>query len=539
MSPPPAPPPFSLRADGGRLLALVFLSFAVHGWLVFTAAVTAIDSVGFARYALALEDPQQAGLPEKYPRTVGGVLRDQTHPPGYPAAVLLMSKVVRAVWVAPLPDQMLLSAQLASALAGVLLVFPVYWLGRLLFDQAIAFRSALLLQLLPVFARSTSDGLTDGPFLLFALAAVAVGVWATTRNGWWPHLLAGGLAGLAYLIRPEGVVAVAAVAASVLLRAVRRELPFGRAAGLVAVAVAGFVLVGGAYMLAIGGFTNKPALAADPEQVVRGAGGPLFARTLTEKSTGAVRAVEVAGLLGEEWLKVGHWGVAVYAIIGLACLLRRVMREPRFWPAVLYAGGHLAVLAVLGFKKGYVSERHLLPVMGVGVLFAVGGLPTWFALWAKVPAVGPLFRWRGWPLLCWLAMLTSCIVFSQLFARRLHDDRAGHREAGHWLANELKHDPPDVVVFDHYQLAQYYSGRAVRAVPQDPPVQRVYYVVLEFKEYNAVDAPKVPEENRRRHTNGVQVYNLPPDRADVAEVYRWPEDPDKPRRIALFKVTPK
>ena len=95
------------------------------------------------------------------------------HPPGYPLAVLGVSEAVRPLYAAPLPEQMLLSAQLASALAGVLLVLPTYALGRMLFGKFAGFAAALLFQVLPVPARITSDGLSEGVYLLVAATARA------------------------------------------------------------------------------------------------------------------------------------------------------------------------------------------------------------------------------------------------------------------------------------------------------------------------------------------------------------------------------
>src|SRR5438045_1317551 len=115
-------------ADAGdklRLAALLAVAVAVHGWRLATTHVTARDSVGFARNALQLESPKEAGFDDHV-----DLLRDRDkanpdvrrnnfpHPPGYPLAVLVTSWAVRAAVAAPLPEQMLLSAQLVPCPAG-------------------------------------------------------------------------------------------------------------------------------------------------------------------------------------------------------------------------------------------------------------------------------------------------------------------------------------------------------------------------------------------------------------------------------------
>lgn len=536
MTSPPAPaaPPPSLRSDVGRLCVLVLIAAGVHWWVVANTAVTARDSVGFARYALSLGEPD---------RPWAEVLRAEAHPPGYPLAVLTAHRLLPPS-DQPLTDRIPFAAQVASSVAGVLAVFPVYWLGRRLFAPSAGFWAAVLLQLLPVFARDTADGLSDGPFLVCVLSAVACGVWALDRPRVWAGLLACGvLSGLAYLVRPEGGLVPAAVGLVSLLRAGR--LGFGNlVVGGSALAV-GFLAVGGPYMATIGGFTNKPAFKAQTAAVPEAVGGPVFARSIPPDTAGGQRVWHTARTMGEEWLKAGHYGVAVFAVIGLLLSVRRVWREPRFWPPVLYAGGQLIAVAALGFKKGYVSERHLLPVVAVGTLFAAGGLTTWFGLWAKVPAVGRVFAWKGWPAALCAALAVVGAV--PVFTTRLHADRAGHKEAGPKLAEAIAALTPEqqagVVVLDHYQWCQFFSGRATAAIPPDPPPerQRVVFVVLEGKEQKREGArrwvPEDPDFGSERHETAVRYYLSPPPGSVVEWVHHWPPGPPEQAKMALVKIT--
>lgn len=539
-SPPaePSAPPGLRRSDLWRLLVLVAVAVAVHWWVVANTAVTARDSVGFARYALSLQEPN-AGRPEGATRTWKDVLREEPHPPGYPLTVLAAVPVVNAVSHASLEDRTLAAAQLASAVAGVLLVFPVFWLGRLLFSSGVGFWSALLVQLLPVFARDTSDGLSDGPFLLCMTTALALGVWAFDRRRAWPGLLlCGAAAGLAYLIRPEGVLVPAAMALVLLLRSAQLEFP-KVGGGALALAV-GFLVMSGPYMAVIGGFTNKPAFGLKTGEPIGAAGGPLFAESMPEGGSNRTRLMLAVGLAAKEGLKAGHYGVAIYAAVGFVVLFGRVWGEPRFWPAALTGAGHLLAAVALGFKQGYVSERHLLPVMAVGVVFAVGGLPALFRLFARLPAVGPLFAWTWWPRVTCVLLAASCVP--PLLATRLHENRLGHKEAGAKLAAAIAELSPDeqkrVVVLDHYQWCQYYSGRATHGIPPDPPEaeQRVRFVVLELDKDGQ---PEKPDFGSERHEQAVALYTTLPPGWVKEDVYHWPADkPREQARMVLAKVSP-
>lgn len=516
----------------GRLCVLVLIAAVAHWWLVSNTVVTARDSIGFARYALSLGDPG---------RSWAEVLRAEAHPPGYPLAVLTAHTLLPAD--KPPTDRILFAAQVASSIAGVLVVFPVYWLGRRLFNRSVGFWSALLLQLLPVFARDTADGLSDGPFLWCVLSALACGVWALDRPRAWPGLLACGvLSGLAYLIRPEGGLVPVSVGVLLLVRAGRHG--FGNLVVGGTALVVGFLAVGGPYMATIGGFTNKPAFKTETA-AVSVAGGPVFARSIPPDAAGGQRALLTARTMGEEWLKAGHYGVAVFAVIGLVLCAPRVWREPQFWLPVLYSGGQLIAVAALGFKKGYVSERHLLPVAAVGTVFAVGGLPAWFGLWAKVPAVGRVFAWKWWP--ASLCTVLAVIGAVPVFTTKLHDDRRGHKEAGPKLAEAIAALTPDeqagVVVLDHYQWCQFFSGRATAAIPPDPPPdrQRVVFVVLEGeeKEKDGVRRwlPENPDFGSPRHDAAVRYFLTPPPGSVVEWVHHWPPGQPEQAKMALVKIT--
>lgn len=509
-------PPNSREADGPSLacrgawpamLGLVLVSAGVHAWVIGNTAVTARDSVGLARYALNLENPT-AGYPDRPGRTRLDVLREEKHPPAYPAVVLVASWVVRPLTHTPLPEQMLLSAQVASSAAAVLLVFPTVFLGWSLFGRSAGYLAAFLLQMLPVVARDTSDGLTDGLFLLSAALALAAGVWGFRSGKWQAFAWAGACAGLAYLVRPEGVVAALAVLAVCGLGVVTKRLGWKAAAGRAVAVAVGFLIVGGPYMLVIRGFTNKPAMSktagveAEARRVVA---GPPFAEAIPVHLAGRDRVGEVALTAGREWLKATHYGVAIYAGIGLFTAWPLWGRRPEGWLLAVFAAGQLGVVFILGYKAGYISERHLLPVVLVGTLFAVGGLPGWFRLWAYLPVIGPLFRHPVWPYLTVAALAATCLP---PLARPLHDNRTGHKLAGQRLAVELgklaSYEQGGVVVIDHYEWAQFFAGRSVYRIPPDPPADRqtVIFAVLELKD----GTPEEAGFDSERHKAAVNLF---------------------------------
>ncbi|MBM4277109.1 MAG: glycosyltransferase family 39 protein [Deltaproteobacteria bacterium] len=98
-----------------------------------------------------------------------------------------------------------LAGKLISTLFGILLIFPVYFLGKRIFDQKIAFLSTLFLAIHPYIRRFSADVLKEATYLFF----LAGGLWFAWRTiqgeRRYPYLFIPLLSVLAYLVRPDGV----------------------------------------------------------------------------------------------------------------------------------------------------------------------------------------------------------------------------------------------------------------------------------------------------------------------------------------------
>ncbi len=151
-----------------RLIAiLALITCGLRTYQLCTTEVTARDSLSYIHIAWRLEhgDWRQ-------------VIRDSPQHPGYPIAVLAGALPARLFFPNDLPYAMQLGAQLASALAGILLTAPLFWMGRQLFNRRIGFWAVLVFQCLPCSGRIMADGLSEGVFLLFALTALAFAMYS-------------------------------------------------------------------------------------------------------------------------------------------------------------------------------------------------------------------------------------------------------------------------------------------------------------------------------------------------------------------------
>ena len=164
------------------------MALGLRVWHISHTEVIARDSIGYMQFASQLQHGPWKEV------VAGEVLH-----PGYPFLILAMSGPVRYFYTGPDWLAMQLSAQLAGALAGTLLVIPMYYLGRELFSRSVGLWASLCYQCMPSSGRFFADGLSESTFLLFAATGLLMGVKGLRRRSWFHFGLCGLFAGLAYL----------------------------------------------------------------------------------------------------------------------------------------------------------------------------------------------------------------------------------------------------------------------------------------------------------------------------------------------------
>ncbi len=497
-------------ADYGYLFLLLAVSLGLHGWLVARSQVTARDGLEFARIAMNLGEsritPAKDG--DASP-SVAETVQRSVHPPGYPAAILAVAQF--------LPEgepqyRILKAARIVSLLAAALAVFPTYWLGRMLFSSKfVGFAGAMIFQTLPTIAHLSCDAVSESLYLLFATTALLFGARGLRRRSAGTTLLCGIFAGLTYLVRPEGVMVPLAVGLAIAGAGLFRTWTKTESVGQLLALGIGFAFIGGPYMMAIGGFSNKTSFNELIERLKGKAPKPLWQG---EANAGAVRSPVLfadfyqegnkpawaAGAIAKETTKAAHYSAFFLGLVGMLIHRRRIAADPGLALLPLLGLVNVAVLAALAFKIGYVSERHTVVVVLVLALFAASALePLWklFGLLPRVGAGGLLFAVVA-------ASLPSAL-------KAAHENRAGHPHAGRFLA---EHVGPRDAVIDPFCWAEWYAGRTLYAVPADPVPPAARWVVME--------TGKSPHSRLPRYADAVNVINDGKNRAEL--VYWWPED---------------
>jgi hypothetical protein len=536
-----------LKSDIGLLLVLLLLATTIRIWLIAHTEVTSRDSIGYQRYAWELGHDSWKE-----------VLRRNVHHPLYPLTILAVSVPVRQLVGGSDLIVMQLSAQLASGLAGILLVVPMFFLGKELFDRKVGFWASAIFQCLPVGARVMSDALSESLFLLISSTALLLTV-RSFRSGSIRHFaLCGLFAGLAYLTRPEGILIVGAV----LLVVIARQLMVSRQTSYtfksMASLIVGFVVFAGPYMATIGGFSNKMTMR-DVLKTAHASWPSSF--VAVNEGRGSAPPAAVIALWwpdGKVSDGLGHLGWSFYAlgceiskgffyVAWIPALLGLFIRAPETTRAsrrVLIVLSVLQCLALLrvALVAGYVADRHVLIIVLCGLYWAVVAVLYLFEP-VRAASGRQLFARKAttdhWPLatshLCAaMLFLALCGFALPKTLAPLHANRAGHHAVGLWLA---EHATDADEIEDPFCWAAHYAGRTFCRDADGRPLAQASdseesQVTTRFR--------YVVHECRPDHREGFRKPTTPVSDLIAAggkAIYHWPERmPLEEANIVLFAV---
>ncbi|RUL85738.1 glycosyltransferase family 39 protein [Tautonia sociabilis] len=429
-------------------IVVVVLMIAAGSLLIWKTSRTSI------LYADGLRYIRQAKLIDSG-ALVGGLLKSIDHP-AYPLAISWAHGLEGGD--SPLDWQR--AAQMASVMAGILLVIPLYLVAVELVGPRSAWMAVLLSYLAPVMSNVLADVLSEGTFLLFW----TWGLWAALRflkDGrfiWLAPMIAA--SGLAYFARPEGVLLPAAMVATLLLMPMLRStrLSWPRWWAAVGLLVIGPAVLVGPYMAAKGGIGTKPAIARLIGSAPPSSNEAVERNRPLDEDQSAIRTYAVAVKIVFESIRDAVT-VPVLLIVPFGLLTaRRDGLGSRKW---LFLGVLLSA-AFLGLVRlhatgGYCSPRHAMVPALLLVPFAALGVDR---LLRSVTIPGRLLGAPGeairpGPVFWLLAALALASPGLPRHAQPLNGPYAAYRDAADWL---VEHAEPGDKVVDLTGWSQFYGG---------------------------------------------------------------------------------
>lgn len=496
--------------DWVRLIILFVLATIPRLWMLTHTAVPSRDTMVFARYALNLDVPPiDHRDTSRRMSNVQEVIRRAEHPPGFPAFALFCYRLMYQTEERS-PERIILATQLASILASLLVILPLYSLAKQLYGPHIAFFLVGIFSVLPVWVEVSANGISDPLSLLFAVAAIQTLLYGMNLSGVslvYYSLLSGWFIGLGYLVRPDvailglslGLVVLGRLLISLKSRTDSREWFRMLICGLLLTSATLTIVL--PYRSLIGRWTNKrtgdaliDTLKGEevekdiekrviPEVGLAPVGVPLFAAWRTQSETTATEALTWSfRATSLEFLKASFYIFPLFGAIGLIRFFRSQRTEEfnsdfsaesnrLMWMLFTWALLHFLVLILVAFKAGYISERHTLPIVLVCILFSGSGLSS-YSKWLaqKFPKQTDHQ---------WFRIVALCLLFVPFFLsfKTLHKQRVGHKEAGLWLK---QNGVNEYWLVDPYGWVGFYSGRTLEMPPMvNPRVGPKQYAVWE------------------------------------------------------------
>jgi hypothetical protein len=477
------------RGPGLGLFTALFLTVVLQAIMVARSPVIAKDGMSFIRIAAELRADW-----------IGAMHVEDQHP-GYPAMVLAGYSLTR--WLPGISDfeAWILGGRLAAGLAGVVSVVMIWLLTRRIFDRRVADVAALMAAVWPLLRQNASDVLSDTPHMMFYLA----GVWLTCEGlarssvRWFAAACVA--SGMAYWVRPEGLI-VGLTAGVLLLAQLWRYEGQSLTRSLVKVAAVGAVLlaIAAPYGILAGKFTSKKnpfqheptaleIAAADIEPTEGLLSEPLpgaklpdeFTRPASRLGAFAVGCCELGKEVGQGFyylllIPLGAW---VFA----PTRLRADVAASRMTTVLIFC--HMGMLVLLFMTAGYVSHRHVMPLIGM-MLPATAAGTIWLSerLAAYVPPLHPPRRALT------AVMLVILLGLLPKSVRPLHGVYSSLVEAACWI-KEHGH-PGDSVLATSGYVRFYSEMQGLLLGPEAPnlpiglvlaPESRPWsYIVLEVDE---------------------------------------------------------
>ncbi len=482
------------------LAAIVAMAAALHIYAVSRAFLPAQDGLKFIRAARAFQD-----------RPAIEVIRGNDRHPLYPA-LAAAAEPAAALLLGRGPDTWRVSAQLVSACFWTAMLVPVWGLARSLFNDRVGLLAAFVVAILPIPASIGHDTLADGPALCLATSSLWLGVLALRRSDVRLCVASGVAAGLGFWTRPEAaIVAVALGVTGVIIYAAQvrrhfserlRPLPAAAFAAAFLVLVGGYALVKGEVSeklamrraLGLGAVKIEPRLPRG-RALPAGLDGPGWDFAAKEESDDERVPKRLTAVLVRVARDVAEGLAGVFAFFGLwglardrhACALcdqsdeARALRRAARIAVIAYAALFATALARHAMTFGYLSTRHVLPLVILASPWSAAGLYVCVrrsALLLGVPRRAVI------GLGCAVAALLIC-VSGWIQGRPDHATRWGFAEAGRWVA---RHAGADDAVLDTRGWASFVADRPaydawrIGAALDDPKLR---YIVIGADELEA------------------------------------------------------
>lgn len=398
-----------------------------------------------------------------------------------------------------LPDSPL-GGQIISIIAGSLLVVPIFYLGRDLFNESIGFVSGLLVAFHPYLARISADVLSDPLYILLFVTATCLGWKALKTKSLLGFFLTGVFTALAYLTRPEGIGVLLVVGFWILIIE-RSASSYRRNLTAFVLLVFGFLILASPYLVylredtghwiltrkkSMKGLIGIEKRSSDLKNLMNQEAKcerrlfqprPAMSRS---KDVEKRRLVLISSTYLEDLGKFFHLLMRfsgtfhpllfLFLLIGISKSRAVARFDKGDWFILSFYFLYLPVLYLLFLNVGYVSRRHWLPLVAIGLFWAAIGIQksqNWIV--QKTLKSNRGTRLSSGRVFTTVMVLTLVILLPKTLKPQRHD-KVWMKKAGIWIA---KNSPPDPRIMSNDPRVAYYAGGVNIAIPHGKTFQGI------------------------------------------------------------------
>ncbi len=393
----------------------------------------------------------------------------KVYAPCYPFLILLAHKFAALFADDSSLFSWIYSAQAVTLLCRMLSLIPLYFIGKLLVGGRHSFWALLILVVLPYPARFGSDVMREWPHLLFLASGFLLLLLASKYAKCWPFLIIGLISGMGYLIRIECAQLIIYGAVWLIWNFFSVNRKIGRAKLFLAMVllVTGFAVSGGWHIVLTRELPSKTKafinISMCPE-AVESPGGIKENGKLPVYAAGSVPDKFVFGSIFQGFLKILKRANSTLMYIFLFPLIiggwvnfRRYRRgDASGFFVKFFMLSNVVILLLLYRHYGYISKRHVLPLVTITIFYVPVGLKVLASWFGGISLRG--IRGGGaaekserfWFCVLLIAGMLSCIP---KLIRPIREDKKEYLEVSRWLRENS--DEKDMLVVPDRRISFY------------------------------------------------------------------------------------
>lgn len=497
------------KRDAVNLLVLITVASAIGVYLIATTVLISKDGVTYIERA------------QRFSSDPAGVTK--AHPPGYPILIFLTHELIMLfaddssvlIWAC--------SAQATTLLCRLLALVPLYLIGKLLVDAQKSFWMIFILIILPYPAEFGSDVLRDWPYVLFLATGFFFLLVGSMQMKWWMFGIAGFVAGLGHIIRPECAQLVMYGFLWLLTRLMRPKRCFAKSRVALAlfILLIGFLIPSVPYRKMRGNLlpTNLNELLGssyEPESDNTASRDNVdrYVCSLATTNHTEIMTKGIAELA--ERVSEGFFYFFLPPLLLGACMRYRkrseVMDIEKFFVSALVVF-NIVMLLLLHHYYGYISRRHTLPLVAFTLFYVPLGLQTLGSRLEHKANKEQTLANKNSQRWFFILMAIGFAVCLPKLLRPIGADKRGFRCAAKWLKENT--DPEDVIAVPDPRIT-FYAERKGPTYTTEAPKEVGYVVRIVKNGGGGVDPGRRGEEKYsvqvdKRSKNGTRllIYKTP------------------------------